>query len=86
MSEADPHCCHIPESIFDTEYSGKGDDERIVKTLDADRDGQPEIEIRMDGRTGQLLTRSEDTNYDGTFDSTTTYDQLGKVETLRRTA
>ncbi len=72
----------IPESIFDTEYSGKGDDERIVKTLDADRDGQPEIAIRMDGKTGQLLTRSEDTNYDGTFDSTTTYDQLGNVEAL----
>ncbi len=72
----------IPQSIFDTVYSGKGDDERIVKTLDADRDDQPEIEIRMDGKTGQLLTRSEDTNYDGTLDSTTTYDQLGKVEAL----
>ncbi len=72
----------IPQSIFDTEYSGEGDDDRIVKTLDADRDGQPEIEIRMDGKTGQLLTRSEDTNYDGTLDSTTTYDELGRVESL----
>ena len=61
----------IPDSIFDTEVRGEGSTARIDKTLDADRDGRPEIVIAMDGQTGQLLTRSEDTDYDGTLDSKT---------------
>jgi hypothetical protein len=72
----------IPDSIFDTEYRSDGTRERIVKTLDADRDGRPEIVIGMDGETGQLQTRAEDTNYDGTLDSTTIYDKTGKIENL----
>ncbi len=72
----------IPDSIFETEVSGAGREARISKTLDADRDGRPEIVIAMDGQTGQLLTRSEDTNYDGVLDSTTVYDDTGNVASL----
>ncbi len=72
----------IPDSIFDTEYRSDGEEERIVKTLDADRDGRPEIVIGMDGKSGQLLTRSEDTNYDGELDSTTTYGETGQIAGL----
>ena len=72
----------IPDSIFDTELRGEGSEARIAKTLDADRDGRPEIVIAMDGQTGQLLTRSEDTNYDGNLDSTTVYDETGKIASL----
>ena len=72
----------IPDSIFETEQRGQGSDARIAKTLDADRDGRPEIVIAMDAQTGQLLTRSEDTDYDGTLDSTTVYDETGKIASL----
>ena len=72
----------IPDSIFDTEVRGEGNGSRIAKTLDADRDGRPEIVIAMDGQTGQLLTRSEDTNYDGALDSTTVYDDTGEIAGL----
>jgi hypothetical protein len=72
----------IPDSIFDTEYRSDGEEERIVKTLDADRDGRPEIVIGMDGKSGQLMTRSEDTNYDGELDSTTSYGEDGQIAGL----
>jgi hypothetical protein len=50
----------------------------IKKSLDADRDGKPE-EIRyFDAKTGQILRKEEDRNYDGTIDAWTTY-QNGAV-------
>ena len=41
-----PYVRHIPDSIYDTEQRQEEGGERIVKTLDADRDGRPEIEVR----------------------------------------
>ena len=40
----------------------------LLKTLDADRDGRAEIEIAYDQKSGKLLSRQEDTDYDGLFD------------------
>src|SRR5262249_51565190 len=54
--------------------------ELLVKTLDADRDGKPEIKITIDPKTGQVLTREEDTDYDGTLDSVNTYLPDGRLK------
>lgn len=64
----------IPDTLFEREIVGKGKDQKLVKSLDSDRDGRPEIEIVYDGRSGELLSRSEDTDYDGLLDTQNTYE------------
>jgi antitoxin component YwqK of YwqJK toxin-antitoxin module len=69
----------IPDSIFETKTVKDGKQERIVKTLDADRDGRPEIKITIDPKSGRVLTREEDTDFDGTLDSVNTYLPDGRL-------
>jgi antitoxin component YwqK of YwqJK toxin-antitoxin module len=69
----------IPDSIFETKTVKSGKQEVIVKTLDADRDGRPEIKITIDPKSGQVLTREEDTDFDGTLDSVNTYLPDGRL-------
>jgi antitoxin component YwqK of YwqJK toxin-antitoxin module len=69
-----PYERQIPESIFDTEKREEAGQERLVKSLDADRDGKPEIELVFDDRSGQILSRSEDTDYDGRLDAENRYE------------
>ena len=73
----------LPDSIFEIEHTVEGRQERIRETLDADRDGRPEIVVTTDGKSGHRLTRAEDTNYDGNLDSTTTYEETGKISALQ---
>jgi antitoxin component YwqK of YwqJK toxin-antitoxin module len=70
----------IPDSIFETETKKTGKQEQVVKTLDADRDGRPEIQILIDPKSGQTLSRSEDTDYDGTLDAKNTYQPDGLLD------
>jgi hypothetical protein len=70
----------IPDSIFETETKKTGKQEQVVKTLDADRDGRPEIQILIDPASGQTLSRSEDTDYDGTLDAKNTYQPDGLLD------
>ncbi|HTO08067.1 MAG TPA: hypothetical protein VMR86_13545 [Myxococcota bacterium] len=70
----------IPDSIFETKTVKDGKRELLVKTLDADRDGKPEIKITIDPKTGQVLTREEDTDYDGTLDAVNTYLPDGRLK------
>jgi len=65
----------IPDSIFDQSRRRVGRAEKLVKILDADRDGRPEIEIVLDGATGERESRSEDTNYDGLLDTQNVYEE-----------
>jgi len=69
----------IPDSIFETKKVKNGKQEVLVKTLDADRDGRPEIKITIDPKSGQVLTREEDTDFDGTLDSVNTYLPDGRL-------
>lgn len=69
----------IPDSIFETKTVKDGKQERIVKTLDADRDGRPEIKITIDPKSGRVLTREEDTDFDGTLDAVNTYLPDGRL-------
>ncbi|MFI5314636.1 MAG: hypothetical protein ACHQ6T_02965 [Myxococcota bacterium] len=69
----------IPDSIFETKTVKDGKRELIIKTLDADRDGRPEIRITIDAKTGRTLTREEDTDFDGTLDSVNTYLPDGRL-------
>jgi antitoxin component YwqK of YwqJK toxin-antitoxin module len=69
----------IPDSIFETKTVKEGKQERIVKTLDADRDGRPEIKITIDPKSGRTLTREEDTDFDGTLDSVNAYLPDGRL-------
>jgi antitoxin component YwqK of YwqJK toxin-antitoxin module len=69
----------LPESIFDRSERKDGRRTLLLKTLDADRDGRPEIEIAYDQKSGQLLSRREDTDYDGLFDVENTYDERGQT-------
>ncbi|HTO54451.1 MAG TPA: hypothetical protein VMR50_13790 [Myxococcota bacterium] len=70
----------IPDSIFETKTVKQGKQELLVKTLDADRDGKPEIKITIDPKTGQVLTREEDTDFDGTLDAVNTYLPDGRLK------
>jgi antitoxin component YwqK of YwqJK toxin-antitoxin module len=70
----------IPDSIFETKTVKDGKRELIVKTLDADRDGKPEVKITIDAKTGQVLTREEDTDFDGTLDAVNTYLPDGRLK------
>jgi hypothetical protein len=56
-----------------------GKQEEIVKTLDADRDGRPEILIVIDPKSGQTASRAEDTDYDGTLDAKNAYLPDGRL-------
>ncbi len=80
LSPPAPPCeREIPDSIFDKTVRKDGRKERVVKTLDADRDGRPEIEIVHDGKTGRVISRAEDTDYDGVLDAHNSYDDEGKI-------
>ncbi len=70
---AKPYERKLPDSIYDVERKKEGRKVRVHKTLDADRDGRPEIEIVFDHQSGAILSRSEDTNYDGVLDTHNTY-------------
>ena len=74
----------IPDQIFDTKTVKENKQERIVKTLDADRDGKPEIKITIDPKSGAVLTREEDTDFDGKLDATNTYLPDGRLDVARR--
>ncbi len=80
-----PYERKIPDSIFDTTRRKDGKQERLVKTLDADRDGQAEIEMVFDPRSGELLTRSDDTDYDGELDAVNRYENGVIVERIEDT-
>ena len=69
----------LPESIFERELHRVGEQELLVKLLDADRDGNPEIRIEHDARSGALLARLEDTDYDGRFDTVNAYHGSGGI-------
>lgn len=69
-----PYERNIPASIYEKENVKTTEGERIRKTLDADRDGNPEIEILIDEKSGALVSRAEDTNYDGALDSVNRYE------------
>ena len=73
-----PHERQLPETIYDVEVR----EDQIHKTLDADRDGHPEIEIIVDKRSGQTKSRAEDTDYDGLLDVHNSY---SKGELVLRT-
>lgn len=64
----------IPDSLYEKSQDTEGRREVVVKTLDADRDGNPEIKLVYDERSGELLRRSEDTDYDGSLDAHNTYE------------
>ena len=80
-----PYERRIPESIFDTKHRKEGKQQQLVKTLDADRDGRPEIEMVFDERSGALLTRSDDTDYDGQLDTVNRYEHGKIVERIEDT-
>jgi antitoxin component YwqK of YwqJK toxin-antitoxin module len=80
-----PYERQIPESIFDTERRQEGKQQQLVKTLDADRDGRPEIEMVFDARSGALLTRSDDTDYDGQLDAVNRYEHGKIIERIEDT-
>ena len=71
---APPYERQIPESLFEIERGVDGVKGRVAKTLDADRDGRPEIEMVFDEKSGELVERSEDTNYDGKLDAHNRYE------------
>ncbi len=81
----------LPLSIFDeqrrTVPAGTWGNERpldaVVRSLDADRDGAPEEVRYYDARTGALLRKENDENYDGTMDTWTTYDAGLVAEIVR---
>ena len=72
---APPYERKLPDTIYDVERSKEGRSVTIHKTLDADRDGRPEIEIVYDDKSGEILRRSEDTDYDGALDTHNTYEK-----------
>jgi antitoxin component YwqK of YwqJK toxin-antitoxin module len=69
----------LPDSIFDRSERKEGRKALLLKTLDADRDGRPEIEIAYDQKSGEQLWRKEDTDYDGQFDVENSYGDRGQV-------
>jgi len=81
----------LPASIFDEKprkiEKGEWGNERplevVARSLDADRDGAPE-EIRYhDAKTGVIVRREEDRDYDGRIDSWTHYES-GLVAGIER--
>ena len=78
----------LPLSIFDEEQrtvaEGKWDNEKeidvLARSLDADRDGNPEEVRYYDDATGRILHKEEDKNYDGTIDTWSSYESGVLVE------
>ena len=80
-----PKVREIPNTLFDVELRDTEGKEELIKTLDADRDGRPEIEMVYDTGSGQLLSRTEDTDYDGLLDATSRYEDGQIVERVEDT-
>jgi hypothetical protein len=81
----------LPLSIFDEQrrtipkgtWSNDRELQVIVRSLDADRDGNPE-EIRYhDAASDMILRKENDTNYDGSIDTWTLYEAGVVVEIWR---
>jgi antitoxin component YwqK of YwqJK toxin-antitoxin module len=78
----------LPLSIFDEEQrtvaKGKWGNDReidiVARSLDADRDGNPEEVRYYDATTGRILRKEEDKNYDGTIDTWSSYESGVLVE------
>jgi hypothetical protein len=77
---ATPYERTFPASIFDQSERKVGGQRQIVKRLDADRDGRPEVEIVSDAKSGRTISRAEDTDYDGILDAYNTYGEDGSIE------
>jgi hypothetical protein len=81
----------LPLSIFDEEQrtiaEGKWGNEKrtevLARSLDADRDGNPEEVRYHDAATGRILRKEEDKNYDGTIDTWSSYESGVLVEIQR---
>ncbi len=79
---AAPEDRDLPLSIFDEEgrtiAKGQWDNPKeidvVARSLDADRDGNPEEVRYHDARTGRILRKEEDKNYDGTIDTWNSYE------------
>ncbi len=74
-----PYVREIPDSIFDVSQRKIAGADKVVKTLDADRDGRVEMEKVFDDKTGALETISLDTNYDGLLDAQYIYTKSGDI-------
>ncbi len=81
----------LPLSIFDEEQrtiaEGQWGNEKrtevLARSLDADRDGNPEEVRYHDAATGRILRKEEDKNYDGTTDTWSIYESGVLVEIQR---
>jgi len=77
-----PEDRRLPLAIFEKEYAtipedawDNDDDLEVVKrSLDADQDGKPEQIRYYDRKSGELLRKEMDLDYDGTADSWTVYE------------
>ncbi|HWL64700.1 MAG TPA: hypothetical protein VNP73_01895 [Actinomycetota bacterium] len=74
-----PYLRDIPDSIFDSEERLVEGTNKVVKSLDADRDGRPEMEKVYDNASGNLDRVSQDTNYDGLMDTQFEYNPAGEI-------
>jgi hypothetical protein len=74
-----PYVREIPDSIFDVAEKKIAGVDKVVKTLDADRDGRAEMEKVFDDKTGALESVSVDTNYDGLLDAQYSYTKAGDI-------
>jgi antitoxin component YwqK of YwqJK toxin-antitoxin module len=98
VARADPRAAPVapkerdlPLSIFDEEQrtvaKGKwGNDKQIdvvARSLDADRDGNPEEVRYHDSATGRIIRKEEDKNYDGTIDTWSNYESGVLAEILK---
>lgn len=71
----------LPVSVYQkqkvTVAPGKWGNDRALdverRALDADRDGKPEELVYVDVRSGQILRKENDLDYDGTIDAWSTY-------------
>jgi antitoxin component YwqK of YwqJK toxin-antitoxin module len=81
----------LPLSIFEEEqrtvakgqWSNAKEIDVLARSLDADRDGNPEEVRYHDAATGRILRKEEDKNYDGTIDSWSSYESGVLVEIRR---
>jgi hypothetical protein len=81
----------LPASLFDEEprtiAKGEWENEKsidvVARSLDADRDGAPEEVRYHDAKTGVIVRREEDRDYDGLIDTWTLY-EAGLVAEVRR--
>ena len=58
----------LPMAIFDKENVDDGSRVTARYTLDADRDGKPEQDRYFDEKTGEIVRKEEDKDYDGSID------------------